>query len=198
MLRVSAQQQVLVLTLHHIIADGLSVGLVLRELGALHAAFIIGQESPLPRAADPVCRLRHLAAAVADRRTIGTQLAFWRGQLAGIPTRLELPTDRPRPVRRSERAGTVAMQLGIDLVSALSALGRREGVTLYMTLLAAFQLLLRRYAGQDEIVVGSPAGAGRSHRPRSLVGFRQHAGAAHALQKTPRFASCCRRCARRR
>lgn len=171
LLRVSAQQQVLVLTLHHIIADGLSVGLVLRELGALHAAFIIGQESPLPE-----LPIQYVDFATWQRQWLTAerlepQLAFWRGQLAGIPTRLELPTDRPRPVRRSERAGTVAMQLGIDLVSALSALGRREGVTLYMTLLAAFQLLLRRYAGQDEIVVGSPAGGRAQPQTEELVGF---------------------------
>ena len=171
LLRVSAQQHVLVLTLHHIIADGLSVGLLLRELGVLHAAFAAGRESPLAelpiQAVDFAAWLPHWLTA----ERLESQLTYWRAQLAGIPARLELPTDRPFPVRRSERAGTVAAQLGMELVSGLNALCRREGVTLFMTLLAAFQLLLRRYAGQDDIVVGAPAGGRAQPQTEELVGF---------------------------
>lgn len=174
LLRLSAQTHVFLLTLHHIIADGLSVGLFLRELGALHAAFTAGQ--PSLRSALPELPLQYSDYASWQRQwlagdVLSTQLTYWKKQLAGAPPYLDLPTDRPRPAQRTDGSGSSSLQLPIDLLTELNALSRREGVTLFMTLLAAFQLLLQRYSGQDDIVVGTPVG-GRSHtETERLIGF---------------------------
>ena len=106
----------LLLTLHHIIADGWSMGVLLRELAALYGAYLRGQPSPLPRAADPVRRLRRLAARAGCRASVlQTQLGVLAEQLAGRPPLLELPTDQPRPAVQSlSRRDACALQLGAD------------------------------------------------------------------------------------
>jgi amino acid adenylation domain-containing protein len=157
--------------MHHIISDGWSMGVLVRELGALYPAFAAGQPSPLPELpiqyADFASWQRQwLAGEVLDY-----QLAYWKRQLAGAPPALELPTDRPRPAVQSYRGAALPVQLPRALSEALAALSRQEGVTLFMTLLAAFQALLWRYTGQDDIVVGSPI-AGRTRAEIApLIGF---------------------------
>uniref|UniRef100_UPI0013D93625 non-ribosomal peptide synthetase n=1 Tax=Pyxidicoccus caerfyrddinensis TaxID=2709663 RepID=UPI0013D93625 len=152
LLRHSEQEHVLLLTLHHIVSDGWSLGVLVREVAALYEAYSQGQASPLP--ALPV---QYADYAMWQRQWLSgevlkTQLAWWKQHLAGAPPALELPTDRPRPSMRSHRGSVLPVALPRELTSALTALSRREGSTLFMTLLAAFQLLLGRHSGQDDIV----------------------------------------------
>ncbi|MEW5928283.1 MAG: amino acid adenylation domain-containing protein [Gemmatimonadota bacterium] len=161
LLRVAAEEHALLLVVHHAVADGWSMGILFRELTALYPAFAAGQGSPLP---EPALQYPDFAlwqrgwmrGAVLDR-----QLAFWRDRLAGAPPVLELPTDFPRPPVQSFRGAVHRFVLPAELAERLHALTRREGATLFMGLLAAFQALLARYARQDEVVVGSPI-AGRT------------------------------------
>ncbi len=171
LLRLSEQEHVLLSTVHHIVSDGWSTGVLLRELGALYGAFSAGRPSPLPDLS-----IQYVDHAVWQREWLSgdvlrAQLDYWKKQLAGAPPALELPTDRPRPAVQTYRGATVPIALSRELSAGLAALGRREGVTLFMTLLAAFQVLLARYTGQDDIVVGSPI-AGRTHvETEGLIGF---------------------------
>ncbi|HEU0053338.1 MAG TPA: amino acid adenylation domain-containing protein, partial [Longimicrobium sp.] len=171
LLRLGEEEHVLLLSMHHIVSDGWSMGVVLRELSALYAAYLAGRESPLPglpvQYADyAVWQREQLAGEVLDR-----QLAYWRERLAGAPELLELPTDRPRPPVQTYRGAAVPVELSPELLERLQALGRSEGATLYMMLLGAFQVLLGKYAGSEDVVVGSPI-AGRTRREtEELIGF---------------------------
>ncbi|HEU4558162.1 MAG TPA: amino acid adenylation domain-containing protein, partial [Longimicrobium sp.] len=171
LLRLGAQEHVLLLSMHHIVSDGWSMGVLFRELSALYAAFREGGESPLPElpvqyADYAVWQREQLAGEVLDR-----QLSYWRERLAGAPELLELPTDRPRPPVQTYRGATVPVELSLELLERLQALGRSEGATLYMTLLGAFQVLLSKYGGGEDVVVGSPI-AGRTRREvEELIGF---------------------------
>jgi amino acid adenylation domain-containing protein len=171
LLRLGEEDHVLLLSMHHIVSDGWSMGVFFRELSALYAAFREGRESPLPElpvqyADYAVWQREQLAGEVLDR-----QLAYWRERLAGAPELLELPTDRPRPAVQTFRGATVPFELAPELLERLQALGRGEGATLYMTLLGAFQVLLSKYAGSEDVVVGTPiAGRGRGE-VEGLIGF---------------------------
>ncbi|HEX2094523.1 MAG TPA: non-ribosomal peptide synthase/polyketide synthase, partial [Longimicrobiaceae bacterium] len=171
LLRLGGDEHVLLLALHHIVSDGWSMGVLTRELSALYGAFRRGDPSPLPplpvQYADYAVWQRSWLAGDALER----QLAWWRERLAGAPPLLELPTDRPRSAAREPRAGRVAFAVPAETAGALRALVRREAATPFMALLAAWQALLGRYAGQEEVVVGSPI-AGRTHvETEGLIGF---------------------------
>jgi amino acid adenylation domain-containing protein len=171
LLRLDAEEHVLLLCIHHVAADGWSVGVLLREVSALYGAYRAGGESPLP---EPEVQYADHAVWERERlrdEALESDLAYWRARLRGAPERLELPADRRRPPVSSFRGGTVAVQVPGDLEERLAALGRREGATRFMVILAAFQALLGRHAGSDDVVVGSPV-AGRS-RPEveGLVGL---------------------------
>jgi len=171
LLRLDAAEHVLVLTLHHAVGDGWSIGVLFREIEALYAAFSRGEASPLPplplRYADHAVRQRaELSGDVRERA-----LAWWRARLDGAPALLQLPADRPRPAVQSHRGAVARFDLAATLVERLSAIGRGVGATPFMTLLAAFQLFLSRYAGSDDVVVGTPV-AGRNHpEAEPLIGF---------------------------
>ncbi|HEY0604611.1 MAG TPA: amino acid adenylation domain-containing protein, partial [Herpetosiphonaceae bacterium] len=170
LLRVTANEHVLLLTLHHIITDGWSMGVLLRELSLLYTAQVSGQSAVLPplpvQYADYALWQRQwVTGAVLDQ-----QLAYWQHQLADAPV-LELPSDRPRPAMPSHQGGLVHFMVDAEITNGLRQLSQAEGVTLFMTLLAAFQTLLSRYSGQTDILVGSPiAGRNRSEL-ESLIGF---------------------------
>ncbi|HEX8276908.1 MAG TPA: amino acid adenylation domain-containing protein [Longimicrobiaceae bacterium] len=172
LLRVAAEEHVLLLVVHHAVADGWSMGILFRELAALYPAFAAGRGSPLPEPA-----LQYPDFALWQRgwmrgETLDRQLAFWRERLAGAPPVLELPTDSPRPAVQSFRGAVHRFVLPAELADRLHALTRREGATLFMGLLAAFQALLARYARQDEVVVGSPiAGRTRAEVEGTLGNF---------------------------
>ncbi|HEX6373985.1 MAG TPA: amino acid adenylation domain-containing protein [Longimicrobium sp.] len=171
LLRHGAQEHVLLLNMHHIVTDGWSMGILFRELRALEAAYREGLPAPLPEL--PLQYADYAAWQREQGRGEGAErrLAYWRDRLAGAPELLELPTDRPRPPVPSFRGAGVPVHLSAEVLDRLRALGRREGATLYMVVLAAFQLLLSRYAGSGDVVVGTPV-AGRT-RPEveGLIGF---------------------------
>lgn len=171
LLRLSAEEYVLVLVLHHIVCDGWSIDVLFNELSTLYAAYTAGENSPLPElpvqyADYAVWQREWLSGEVLDE-----QLEYWRGQLAGAPELLELPTDRPRPQVRSLNGSFVSFDLPTGLASKLRQLCQREGVTLFMLLLGAFQLLLSRYGGQTDVVVGTPIAGRNRQEVEGLIGF---------------------------
>ncbi len=171
LLQLDDQQQWLVMTMHHIASDGWSLGVFSRELSALYAAYSHNQPSPLPE-----LPIQYVDYALWQRdrlkgESLDRQLTYWKQQLSGAPGLLELPTDLPRPAAQTYRGARQAFELDLNLCQALHELSRREGVTPFMLLLAAFQVLLARYSGQDDVSVGSPI-AGR-HRTdlEGLIGL---------------------------
>ncbi|HST60795.1 MAG TPA: amino acid adenylation domain-containing protein, partial [Longimicrobium sp.] len=171
LLRLGAQEHVLLLSMHHIVSDGWSLGVFFRELWALYAAYREGRESPLP--ALPVqyvdyaaWQREHLRGDMLER-----QLAYWRERLAGAPELVELPTDHPRPSVQSFRGAGERIELHGELLGRLRALAQSEDATLYMVVLSAFQMLLSKYSGSEDVVVGSPM-AGRTRKEvAGLIGF---------------------------
>jgi amino acid adenylation domain-containing protein len=170
LLRLGAEEHVLVFALHHIVGDGWSLGVLIREMHALYEAFREGRPSPLPGL--PLQYADYAAWQREQLRGAGMErhLAYWRERLAGAPERLELPTDHPRPPVPSFRGATVPVQVPPAVLDSLRALGHAEGASLYMVALAAFQALLSRYGGSDDVVVGSPV-SGRTRREvEGLIG----------------------------
>ena len=171
LLKLSAQEHILSITLHHIVSDGWSMGVLARELRALYEAYAEGRASPL---AEP--ELQYADYALWQRgwlqgEALERQLDYWRGQLAGAPAALELPTDYARPASASHEGALLGLQLGSELAHKLTLLARSEGATLYMVLLAAFQTLLWRWSGQSDVVVGSPIAGRTDWRTEGLIGF---------------------------
>ena len=170
LLRLGEHEHILLLTMHHIVFDGWSEGILFQELSVLYDSFSAGQSSPLSplpiQYADfAVWQRQWLQGEVSD-----SQLAYWKKQLAGASV-LELPTDHPRPPIQTFRGSKQCFFVPKSLTERLKALSREEGTTLFMTLLAAFQTLLHRYTGKDEIIVGSPV-AGRNRTDiEGLIGF---------------------------
>ncbi|MFA6231852.1 MAG: amino acid adenylation domain-containing protein [Rhodanobacter sp.] len=170
-LKVSEQEHVLLLTLHHIASDGWSRGVLVRELSALYASH--SQELPVVLPALPV---QYADYAIWQRgwlrgEVLQRQLQYWRAQLNGVPDMLQLPTDRPRPAVANFHGAVLPFDLPQSLSMAVTALAQREGMTPYMVLVAALQILLSRWSGRQDIVVGSPI-AGRMHKQtEDLIGF---------------------------
>ncbi|WP_219811516.1 non-ribosomal peptide synthetase [Pectobacterium odoriferum] len=171
LVRISDDEHWLRLGLHHVIADGWSVGVSMRELGTLYQAFSAGGPDPLPpleiQYGDYAAwQHRHLQADVLQ-----AQQRYWVEQLRGIPACLTLPTDRPRPPVQSYAGAHIEARLDSELTDRLKTLSRRHGCTLFMTLLAGWSLLMSRLSGQDEVVIGTPV-AGRGRREiESLIGM---------------------------
>ena len=170
LLRLGEQEHILLLTMHHIVFDGWSEGILFQELSVLYESFSTGQPSPLSplpiQYADfAVWQRQWLQGEISD-----SQLAYWKKQLGGASV-LELPTDHPRPPVQTFRGSKQCFFVPKSLTERLKAISREEGTTLFMTLLAAFQTLLHRYTGQDDIIVGSPV-AGRNRTDvEGLIGF---------------------------
>lgn len=163
-------EQVLLLNTHHLVADAWSMGILVGELWQLYGAFAAGQASPLAE-----LPIQYGDFAIWQRRRMETaplqeQLRYWSKQLDGVAA-LDLPTDRPRPVRQSFRGGRYPLNFSPSLTASLNRLAAQENATPFMVLLAAFQVLLHRYSGQDDIAVGSAV----THRPHAeyegLIGF---------------------------
>ncbi len=170
LLRVSEEEHLLLLAMHHIVSDGWSLGVLIRELAALYEAFVAGKtpslpELPIQYADFGVWQREWLSGEVLER-----QLAYWKEQLADNPV-LEIPTDRSRPSVLTGKGSFVIEIPSQALTSALKELSRREGVSLYMTLLATFKVLLARYSGQDQIVVGTPIANRNRMDIENLIGF---------------------------
>ncbi|MBV9790335.1 MAG: amino acid adenylation domain-containing protein, partial [Chloroflexi bacterium] len=170
LLHLSDQAHTLLLTLHHIVSDGWSQGVLVREIAALYRAFVAGAKPALP--ALPV---QYADFAIWQRDWLSgaeleAQLGYWRQQLADLPA-LQLPTDRPRPAIQSFRGAQHSFTLTAEATAGLLALSRATGVTLFMTTLALFQTLLSRYSGQDDIVVGTPIANRNRAEIEPLIGF---------------------------
>lgn len=171
LLRCAENDYAAVASTHHIIHDGWSMGVLLRELSVLYPAFASGRASPLPEL--PV---QYVDFAAWQRRLLAGETlerlrAYWRGQLQSVPA-LELPTDAPRPAIRTTRGSARPCRLSPETSAAVVEFSRREGVTPFMTLLAAFHVLLGRYSGQSDFAVGAGPVANRN-RPEtaSLIGY---------------------------
>ncbi|HYH82412.1 MAG TPA: amino acid adenylation domain-containing protein [Longimicrobium sp.] len=169
--RLGDREHVLVFALHHIVADGLSVEVLVREVSAAYEAYAAGREPGLP----PL-PLQYADFAVWQRarltdQVVAAQVAYWRERLAGAPPLLEIPTDRPRAPGLSQQAGVVPFTLPATTAGALRELGRREGATLFMVILAAWQALLSRYSGQADVVVGAPVGGRPRVELEGLIGM---------------------------
>ncbi|MEO6238547.1 MAG: amino acid adenylation domain-containing protein [Vicinamibacterales bacterium] len=160
LLLLEEDRSVLLIAVHHIVIDGWSVGVVFQELAALYDAFSNHRPSPLP---DPNVQYADYSEWQREWLQSGaleSQIAFWRQSLTGAPAALDLATDRQRPAVQTFQGARRYTELPPGLTERLRAFSRREGVTLFMTLLAAFDVLLWRYSGQDDVVVGTPL-AGR-------------------------------------
>jgi len=170
LLKLGPAEHVLALTIHHIASDGWSMELLFQELAVLYEAFSTAMppalsELPIQYADFAIWQRRLLQGDVLDGH-----LNYWKKKLAGAPALLELPTDRPRPPVQSYRGARRALTLPKALADDLAQFSRREGVTLFMTLLAAFKVLLHRYTGQDDIVVGSPTAGRNRVETEKLIG----------------------------
>ncbi|NOK12149.1 AMP-binding protein, partial [Corallococcus exercitus] len=171
LVRTGDEEHVLLVTMHHAISDGWSMGVVIRELASLYDAYLHGRPSPLP----PL-ELQYPDYAAWQREwlqgeTLKAQLDWWKQQLEGAPDVIALPTDRPRPAIQSSRGAKHFVQLPRAVSEALKALGQKEGATPFMTLLAAWQVLLARYTGQDDISVGTPIAGRNRAELEGLIGF---------------------------
>ena len=170
LLKLGEREHVVLLTMHHIISDGWSIGVLIREVGTLYEAFSRGGPSPLP-----ALPLQYADFAAWQRgwlkgEVLQAQLDYWEGQLSGVPP-LELPTDRPRPPVLGSRGGEAGLDVPQALVDSLRGLARQEGATLFMALLAGFQTLLSRYSGQEDLAIGSPIAGRTRMETEDLVGF---------------------------
>jgi non-ribosomal peptide synthetase component F len=171
LLRLAPDEHELVISIHHIVADGWSLGLITRELEILYQAYMTGGSSPLPEVP-----LQYADFAIWQRQWLAdhvleAQSAYWRAQLAALPAPLEIPTDLPRPRQSSSAGASLEFELPAPIAESLRELGRNAGATLFMTLLAGFKALLARYTGEEDVVIGTPI-ASRNHLElESIVGF---------------------------
>src|SRR6185369_16626071 len=155
----------------HIITDGWSFGILYRELSALYNAYSNNQPSPLRE-----LEVQYGDFAVWQRgrlqgEFVAEHLSYWKQQLANAPARLELPTDHPRSSVSGHKGAALETKLSTELTKQIRTLTRRENATLFMTMLAAYQLLLCRYSGQEDICVGSPLAGRKQRHTESLIGF---------------------------
>jgi len=171
LLRLDDAEAVLLLNMHHIISDGWSMGVFMRDWQHAYAAFAGGDTPSLPELS-----IQYSDYAAWQRQwfqgdVLQQQIDYWTGQLNGLPELLELPSDKPRPPQQSYRGAHLAHSLPVALSQAVARLSVSQGVTLFMTLLAAFEILLSRYSREQDICVGSPI-ANRTHsRTEEVIGF---------------------------
>ncbi|MER8786193.1 condensation domain-containing protein, partial [Mesorhizobium sp. M1006] len=171
LIRMSDEQHVFLLTQHHIVSDGWSMGVLVRELSQLYRAFEAGQDDPLPPLA-----IQYPDYAAWQRRWLSgerlqSQAQYWRDTLSDAPARLALPTDRVRPAQQSFAGATVPIVIDADLTRRLKRLSRQHGTTLFMTVLAAWAAVLSRLSGQDDLVIGVPSANRGRGEIEELIGF---------------------------
>ncbi|HEX7332939.1 MAG TPA: amino acid adenylation domain-containing protein [Pyrinomonadaceae bacterium] len=171
LLRLGSNEHVLLLTMHHIVSDGWSAGVLIRELTTIYRSFIEVQPSPLPELAVQYADFSLWQRQWLRGDVLEARVAYWKDQLKGAPSLLALPTDRPRPSIQSFTGDRHRFMLPASLSASLQTLSRAEGVTLFMTLLASFQVLLYRYSGQDDICVGTPIANRNRPDIEGLIGF---------------------------
>lgn len=165
------QEHTLMFNIHHIISDAWSRGVVLREVKALYEAFVVGKPSPLPPLAYQYADFAVWQRNWLQGERLAQQLDYWRNHLAGAPSLLELPTDHPRPSVQSYRGAALSFSVDREVGVGLQQLSKQEGVSLFMTLFAAFAVLLARYSGQDDLVIGTPIANRHYQELEGLIGF---------------------------
>ncbi|HEV2707131.1 MAG TPA: amino acid adenylation domain-containing protein [Pyrinomonadaceae bacterium] len=170
LLRLGEEQHVMLVTMHHIISDGWSAGIFIRELSALYTAFSEGRPSPLPELPIQYADFAVWQRELLQGEVLDTQLDYWKKQLAN-PTVLELPTDRARPPIQTFNGANRSFSLDAELAAELQAVSRRNGGTLFMTLLAALKVLLHRYSRQEDIIIGTPIANRNRVEIEGLIGF---------------------------
>ncbi|MBW4454435.1 MAG: amino acid adenylation domain-containing protein [Nostoc indistinguendum CM1-VF10] len=171
LLRLDGKDHVILLTFHHIVSDGWSTDILVREVATVYTAFCAGRPSSLPQ-----LPIQYADFAVWQRQwlegeALNNQLAYWQKQLSGKLPILQLPTDRPRPTVQTYAGKTLSFVLPIRLSKGLKTLSKQESVTLFMTLLAAFKTLLYRYTNQTDILIGSPVANRNRAEIENLIGF---------------------------
>ncbi|PYS61631.1 MAG: non-ribosomal peptide synthetase [Acidobacteria bacterium] len=174
LLRLGEREHILLVTTHHIVTDGWSVGIFQRELSALYQALVDGQPSPLPQLPIQYTEYSIWQREWFEGDVYQSQLAYWKKQFATLPPVLELPADHPRPsiqAYRAFRGAQHTISLSKQLTHDLKQLCRKENVTLFMTLMAAFQVLLHRYTGEEDIVVGTPIAGRQMPETEDLIGL---------------------------
>ncbi|HLO85983.1 MAG TPA: amino acid adenylation domain-containing protein [Nostocaceae cyanobacterium] len=171
LLKLAEHSHVLLITVNHIIADVWSIGIFIQELSTLYKAFSQGETSPLPELPIQYADFAEWQREWLSGEVLEQQLQYWKQQLAGVPALLELPTDKPRPAVQTFRGSRETFQLSDDLSQKLKSLSQQTGTTLFMTLLAAFSVLLSRYSHQEDIVIGSPIANRNRQEIEPLIGF---------------------------
>ena len=180
LLELSDQDHVLLLTLHHIVSDGWSMGVLVREVATLYQSFSKRESSPLAELEIQYADFAYWQRNWLQGEVIDEQLGYWKRQLSDDSTVLDLPTDRPRPPVQTFRGAREYLRLPDELTRKINALSRSENVTLFMTLLAAFQTLLYRYAGQNKILVGTPIAGRNREELENLIGLFANTLVLHA------------------
>jgi hypothetical protein len=171
LIRQRNEDYVLLITIHHIVSDAWSFGVFSNELSALYGAYVIGEEDGLPGLG-----VQYADYAVWQRKwmegeVLGKQAEYWERALEGAPEVLQLPADHVRPEQQSYSGATARLVLDEELTAGLRGLGRKHRTTLYMTLLAGWAALLARLAGQDDVVIGTPAANRNRVEIERLIGF---------------------------
>ncbi len=170
LLQLGKADYVVVLTMHHIISDGWSTGVLIQELAALYEAFCLGKPSPLPKLPIQYADFAVWQRQWLQQEVLETQLTYWKQQLQDLPI-LRLPTDRPRPALPTYQGARQSFNLSKTLSKELKTLSSKQGVTLFMTLLAAFATLLHYYSEQDDIVIGTDVANRNQAETEGLIGF---------------------------
>ena len=171
LIQLSEEEHVLLFTAHHIIGDGWSQGIFIRELSALYQAFSRGNPSPLPELLIQYADFSVWQQQQLQRGKLQAQLCYWKQQLNNAPPLLPLPTDRPRPPVQTYRGARQSFLFSKSLTEALKAIAQETEATLFMTLLTAFNVLLCRYTGQEDIIVGSPIANRNRAEIEGVFGF---------------------------
>jgi amino acid adenylation domain-containing protein len=171
LVRLDANEHLLLVTLHHIISDGWSMGVLINEVAALYQAYVQGKPSPLPELAVQYADFAHWQRKWLAGGVLADQLTYWTGRLAGAPALLALPTDRPRPPMQSYRGDSLTFSVSAAVSGRLAELGRKAQGTLFMVLTAAFNLLLSRYSGQSDICLGTAVANRTRIETEVLIGF---------------------------
>jgi NRPS condensation-like uncharacterized protein len=171
LLQISDREHVLLFEMHHIVTDGWSLGIIIRELSALYQELTTGKpaclpELPIQYADFAVWQRQHLQGEKLE-----SQLSYWKQQLKNATPLLQLPTDRPRPPVQTYRGAKLSFQLSQNLTQAIEAIAQKHEATLFMTLLTVFKILLYRYTGQEDIVVGSYIANRNRAEIEELIGF---------------------------
>ncbi|HSE19639.1 MAG TPA: amino acid adenylation domain-containing protein [Pyrinomonadaceae bacterium] len=171
LVRSSDQEHILLLAMHHVVSDAWSMGVLVGEVVTLYEAYVTGREVELPSLPIQYADFAAWQRQWLQGDVLEEQFAYWRQQLGGTLPVLELPTDRPRPALQTYNGFSLSFSLSRDVSQSLKSLCNAEGVTLFMTLLAAFKVLLYRYTGQEDLIVGAPIANRQRQDLESLIGF---------------------------